>query len=394
MKLLLIDVNCKDSSTGNIVYDLYTSVNESGHEAKVCYGRGTKLSENGIYKFGIDIETKIHALLTRLTGFTGCFSYFSTRRLLKFIEDYKPDVIHIHELHAYFVNIKPLINYIKKKNIKTVFTFHCEFMYTGKCGHSYECTNWKTFCHKCPHLLDYPKTLFFDHTKYMFNQKKELFSNWNNLLITTPSSWLENRVKQSFLKDKNIQVIHNGIDSNIFYPRKTEDFKRNLNINPKTKIVLSLAPNLLSDAKGGKDVLQIAKKLKEKDIMFILIGVDEKNVGESDNTIIKPRIYDKNQLAKYYSVADLFCICSKKENYPTVCLEALSCGTPVVGYDTGGTKETAPYPYGEFVDYGDIEGLSNLIEKKLIEKNYINDEFRYQLSNSYMNELYKEIYLK
>ena len=156
MRVLLIDVNCKYSSTGQIVYDLFRRLNEDGHDAAVCYGRGELIKETGIYKFGIDWETRIHAALARITGLNGYYSFFSTLRLIKFIEKYKPDVIHIHELHAYFVNIKMLVEYIKKKKIKIVWTFHCEYMYTGKCGHAHDCLRFLEGCGNCPLVRDYP----------------------------------------------------------------------------------------------------------------------------------------------------------------------------------------------------------------------------------------------
>ena len=186
MRVLLIDVNCKYSSTGKIVYDLYTHINNNGDVAAICYGRGPLVKEKNIYKFGLDWETYLHALLTRITGYTGCFSYFSTKRLISFIEKFQPDVVHIHELHAYFVNITMLIEYLKKKNINTIMTLHCEFIYTGKCGHAFECEKWKTECERCQHLQYYPKTLFFDHTNKMFKKKEILFKEWKELKVITP----------------------------------------------------------------------------------------------------------------------------------------------------------------------------------------------------------------
>ena len=186
MKVLLIDVNCKYSSTGKIVYDLFRKLKVEGHEAAVCYGRGEVIREEGIYKFGLDWETRIHAGLARITGLNGYFSPISTKRLIRFIEKFQPDVIHIHELHAYFVNLKPLINYIKLKKIKVVWTFHCEYMYTGKCGHAYECLNFQKGCGDCPAVKDYPKSLFFDKTRKMLKDKKELLGDLD-FTIVTPS---------------------------------------------------------------------------------------------------------------------------------------------------------------------------------------------------------------
>lgn len=361
MKILQIDVNCKNSSTGKIVYDLYKDLNVLGHEIMICYGRGALVNENNIYKFGLNIETCTHALLTRVTGFTGVFSPLSTYKLIKILDEFKPDIVHIHELHGYFVNISTVINYLKEKKINTVWTFHCEFMYTGKCGYSYECEKWKTECNKCPHLSDYPASLFFDFTRTMFYQKKKLFENFENLKIVTPSKWLANRVKESFLKDKDICVIHNGIDTqNIFYSRSFDHLKKKHNLQNE-KIVISVAPNIMDERKGGRFVLEIAKKLSSENIKFILIGVEDTKEIFDNNIIALGRTTNQIELAEYYSMADIFLICSKKENFPTTCIESLSCGTPIIGFDEGGTKETAPNEYGIFIEDNNI----NLISKKI-----------------------------
>lgn len=363
MKVLLIDVNCKGSSTGQIVYNLYSFLNKNGDEAAVCYGRGKKIKENNIYKFGLDWETYLHAFLTRITGYTGCFSYFSTRRLIKFIENYNPDVVHIHELHAYFVNIAQLLKYLAKKNIKVVHTLHCEFSYTGKCGHSVECDKWKNTCDNCPHLSDYPSTLFFDHTKTMHQQKKKYFENLQFLTIVTPSQWLANRAKESFFKNRNIEVIHNGVDISIFKPVVYSNLKKQLGIKNDEIVVLSVAPNLMSNEKGGRFVLDIAEKLKKQPVRFVMIGIDHPEEIHESNIIAMGRINDKSLLAKYYSMADLFLICSERENYPTTCLEAQACGTAICGFDTGGTKETSIFSNNVFVEYGNIEIIIKEINK-------------------------------
>ncbi len=371
MKVLLIDVNCKNSSTGKIVYDLYTYFNTHNNIASVCYGRGKKINEKNIYKFGIDIETYLHAFLSRVTGYNGCFSYFSTKRLIKYIDNFKPDIIHIHELHAYFVNIKTLIEYIKRKKIPVIWTFHCEYMYTGKCGYAYDCEKWKKECCKCPALKDYPKSLFFDKTKKMFNNKKQMLLDLDFTIIT-PSEWLANRVRQSFLKNKKILVIHNGIDTDkIFYIRNKKEIDYlydKYRIDKTKKLIISVAPNIMSKIKGGKTVLEIAKEMNE--FQFILVGTTETK-KYSNNVLLIKKINDQNELARLYSLSDLFLICSKKENFPTTCIEAMSCGLPVVGIDEGGTKETVPNPYGLFVK-NNISELKNAIYYQ-INKNFNKD---------------------
>lgn len=270
-RVLLIDVNCKFSSTGKIVYNLFKGLKEDGREAAICYGRGDEIHEEGIYKFGLDWETNIHAGLARITGYNGCFSPLSTKRLIAYIEEFQPDVIHIHELHAYFVNIKPLLEYIKKRKIKVVWTFHCEYMYTGKCGYTYDCKKYMSGCDNCPAIKEYPKSILFDKTKQMYLIKKKLLEDMD-VEIITPSKWLADRVKLSFLKDKKIRVIHNGIDINIFHPMNVDDLKKQLNISPKDKVVIAIAPDIMIERKGGKQVLKLAKTMIDQSVVFVLVG--------------------------------------------------------------------------------------------------------------------------
>lgn len=396
MKVLLIDVNYKHSSTGKIVHDLYQGIRSSGHEAAVCYGRGPREVGVNIYKFGLDIETYFHALMTRLVGLTGYFSPISTYRLLRFIKKFKPDVIHIHELHAYFVNIKPILTYIKKNGIKTVWTYHCEFMYTGKCGHANDCENWKTTCRKCPQLHEYPKSWFFDFTRKMFLDKKKLMEDLDRLTIVTPSQWLADRVRQSSLSQKEITVIHNGIDTeNIFYPRDFEYLKERHGLRDE-KIVLAVAPNLMTESKGGHWVVKLAKRFEGQNVKFILIGVKNLQEKFGDNIIALGRTNNQIELAEYYSMADVFVICSKRENFPTTCIEAIACGTPVVGFDVGGTKETAPSAsLGSFVDYGDVDALYVKV-KSFIDASSTGDSIasygNQQYSYTVMNHHYQRLY--
>lgn len=279
-RIALIDVNCKGSSTGKIVYDLQQSLIKDGREAAVFYGRGSRIEENGICKFGIDFETYIHAALARITGYNGCFSPLSTRRLIQMLDRFNPDLIHLHELHAYFLNIKPLIEYIKKKRIPVVWTFHCEYMYTGKCGHAKDCKGFLYNCGDCPAIHDYPKSLLFDKTQKMLTMKKKILSDLDFAIIT-PSQWLADRVKLSFLKEKPICVIYNGINTEIFHPVKDDNLRMKLGIPSENKIVLAVAPNIMSEMKGGKWVIELANRMKMNKITFILIGVSNEKRTQS-----------------------------------------------------------------------------------------------------------------
>lgn len=393
MRVLLIDVNCKYSSTGKIVYSLYQAVRANGDEAAICYGRGPLINEENIYRFSPPAEVYVHALLTRITGLTGCFSPLATRNLIRYMEQYRPDVVHIHELHAYFVNLAPIISYLKEKHIPTVWTFHCEFMYTGKCGHSYECEKWKTGCGHCPRLKEYPSSLLLDQTSAMWKEKKRLLWDWPELVITTPSEWLRSRVMRSFCRNHLIFTIYNGVNLRIFHPHETSE--ENNCTSKKEKNVLSVAPNLLSDDnKGGRWILKLAEAMKDQNVRFLMVGVtddQQKTCKVPDNVTLVTKTKNQEQLARYYSAADAFLICSKRENFPTTCLEALACGTPVCGWDTGGTKETDPEHPERFVEFGNLDALRGVLEQVLREPKGNTKKWDSRVMTEQYLDIYREL---
>ena len=366
MKILYLDVVCKQGSTGKIVYDLYAQSRADGHTAAVCYGRGPVVAEENIFKFGLDWETRFHALMTRLTGWTGCFSPLSTRRLIRFMEDFRPDVVHIHELHAYFVNLKPLLRYLAGKKIPVVHTLHCEFSYTGKCGHSYECQRGKSGCGAWPHLRDYRETVWFGRAGAMWAEKKKLFSALDKLVITAPSQWLAQRARQSFLGTREVCVVHNGIDTaHIFHPQSCGHLREKYHIKPEEKVVLAVAPNLMSPQKGGRWVLKLAQEMRQENIRFVLVGVSNLSEAFPPHVTAVGLIRDQEELAAHYSLADCFVICSERETFSMTCAEAFCCGTPVAGFTAGGAVETVPPPWGRFCSYGDVERLAELVRETL-----------------------------
>ena len=364
MKVLLIDNACKHGSTGEICYNLYNYINRAGHTAAVFYGRGEAIDEENIYKFGLDHETLMHAFLSRLTGFNGCFSPLSTRRLIRRIEAFRPDVIHLHELHAYFVDIAPLIEYIKKRGIPVVWTFHCEYMYTGKCGHAGTCERWKTGCGHCPSVRDYPKSLFFDQTARMFSEKSRLLGDLKAVYVT-PSEFFAKRVRQSFLRNKRVEVINNGINTEIYYPRGKGKARSELGIPADRTIVLSVAPWIMSRAKGGGWVLELAKRQKDPRVEYMLVGDGERIEKPLENVTIVPLVRNRAKLAEIYSEADCFVLCSEHETFSLTCAEALCCGVPVAGFKCGAPETIFKHPWAEFVDYGDLDGLEKAIAVQL-----------------------------
>lgn len=395
MKVLLIDVNCKSSSTGQIVYNLYHFLNSNGDIASVCYGRGELVNESNIYKFSLDWETKLHAFLTRLTGYTGCFSHFSTRRLLRYIDAFQPDIVHIHELHAYFLNDVQLLEYLGNRHIPVVHTIHSEFSYTGKCGHADDCVKWKTECRNCPKVSHYPKSLFFDQTSKMYYKKKHAFESIGRLIITTPSEWLTNRAHESFFKHNCIITIHNGVDTEIFRQINSNRIRRMYGISNRQRLLISIAPNIMSHGKGGRYILECAKIMNRENYFFLLIGADKTEKTHQENVLILPRITDKRQLAEYYNAADIFLLCSKKETFSLTCAESLCCGTPVVGFRCGAPEMIFEEPYAYFVEQGDIIALIHQIERTIncnVGRTEIEEYAHNHFSINKMLEKYKSVY--
>ena len=231
MKIALVDMNYGYSSTGKIVSDLKENYQSKGHSVLVCFGRGPDPEIKGVHKISSRIEVLLHILWVRLTGLTDGPSFLPTSRLIKHIDRFNPDIVHLHDLHGYFINIGAFVQYLKNKNIPVVWTFHCEFMYTGKCGHAMECNKWKTECDQCPRLREYPKSWFFDFTKRMYYKKKSIFNDFVKIHLTAPSNWLADRMSRSIVKDKAISVVYNGLDTSIFKRRNSHNLKKIHNLN-------------------------------------------------------------------------------------------------------------------------------------------------------------------
>jgi putative glycosyltransferase len=268
-------------------------------------------------------------------------------------------------------------------------------MYTGNCGYAYDCNKWKNICKNCPDIKRYPKSLFFDFSYKMFLDKKRAFENFNNLTIVTPSKWLKDRTKESFLKNKRVEVIHNGINTEVFKPKDFTHLITKHNIGNK-KVILSVAPDIMTDRKGGKWVVKLAEQCINLDYIFILIGVKDLNEKFPNNVIALGRTENQIELAEYYSLADIFLICSEKETFSMTCAEAISCGTPVIGFKSG-APETI-FAEAIFVDYGDIKELKKQLEKFLNDQEFFYDRIILQegikkYSKNKMFKNYLNIYL-
>lgn len=368
MKILQVNCVYKNGSTGKIVYDIHKGLLEKGYDSIVCYGRGKKVNENNVYKVSNELYSKFNNLLSRFTGYMygGCL--FSTRKLISIIKKEKPDIVHLHCINGYFINIYKLISWLKNNNIKTVLTLHAEFMYTANCGHALECEKWKSGCGKCPRLKQETKSMFLDRTHESWEKMYNAFKNFNNLTIVSVSPWLMKRAKESpMLKDKNHITILNGINTNIFRYHNTNQLRKELGFNNK-KIILHVTPYFSSDKehlKGGYYVLELTKMLKDENVQILVAGKHKPNIKVPRNVTLLGEVQEQELLAKYYSMADITLLTSQKETFSMVTVESLCCGTPVIGFKAGAPEQIAIKEYSSFVEYGDTTALYRIIKENL-----------------------------
>lgn len=307
----------------------------------------------------------LHTWCARYTGYNGCFSHIATWRLLKRINKEKYDIIHLHNIHGWYLNLPMMTHYIKKNKTRVIWTLHDCWSFTGQCPH-YDmigCEKWKTHCYDCPQCREYP-AVSIDRSDRMYDLKKQWFTGMDAVLVT-PSQWLASQVKQSFLKDYPVKVIHNGIDLNIFKPTMS-DFRKQYNCEGK-KIVLGVAMGW--NTKKGLDVfIELSKRLPE-DYQVVLVGGNDETDRRLPSKVISiHRTQDQHALAEIYTAADVFVNPTREDTFPTVNIEALACGTPVVTFETGGSPEIIDETCGVVIPCNDVDALEMAIYRVCEEK--------------------------
>ena len=388
MKILMINVVCGIGSTGKICSDLAEELTRQGNVVKIAYGRGKVPDQYSRFavRIGNDFDVYKHALMSRVFDSVGLESKSSTVKFIEWVKIFDPDVIHLHNLHGYYINLPILFQYLRECGKRILWTLHDCWPLTGHCAHFdyVKCFKWKTGCHNCEQLHSYPASYIMDCSKRNYAVKKSLFVGIPNLVLVVPSQWLSDIVGQSFFKGYIVKVIPNGIDTNIFKPISS-NLREKLKIGDK-KVILGVA-NRWSEKKGLKDLLELHRKLDNR-YKMILIGVNarERKKAKIDTDIITIRQMDnKNELANYYTIADVFVIPTYEDTYPTVNLEAIACGTPVISYETGGSGESASC-FGTVVPQGDIEG----VKRAIMEGKYTRKAI--ELSRGYMVSRYMRLY--
>jgi len=363
MKVLQINSVCGYGSTGRIAMDIYKILREQGHECLIAYGRGTASEEINSIKIGTKFDNYMHVAKTRLFDLHGFASTKATREFIEKAKKYNPDVIHLHNIHGYYINIELLFNYLKEINKPVVWTLHDCWTFTGHCAYFdyVGCNKWKNGCTNCSQKNGYPKSLLIDNSKKNYGIKKELFTGIKNMTIITPSKWLADLVKQSFLKEYDVKVINNGIDLDVFKPKSGSEFRKKYNIKDKF-IILGVA-NIWDERKGFKYFLELSKFIDENS-KIVLVGLNDKQLNQLPQNIIGiKRTNSVEELTEIYSSADVFANPTSEDNFPTTNLEALACGTPIITFDTGGSMECMDEKCGIVVEKGNIKGLVEAINK-------------------------------
>lgn len=361
MKVVQINTVCGTGSTGKIAADICRIGKKSSYEMYVAYGRGNSPQDINGFKIGNRIDFLSHVLVNFVFGRNGFASKHVTKKFLQWLDHEKPDIIHLHNIHGFYIHIEMLFSYIKEHSLPVVWTFHDCWPLTGQCAHFdyIQCEKWQHQCYKCPiYRKEYPYSLFHDNSKQNYIDKKSIFNNVPNLTIVTPSQWLADIVSKSYLCSYPCKVISNGINLETFKP--SNDFLS----QTTPKIILGVA-NVWTQRKGLNIFYELAHKLPNT-YQIVLIGVTnrqkkyiEKKYSPKISAIT--RTNNQSELAEWYSRATIYVNPTFEDTFPTTNLEALACGTPVITFNTGGSPESLNDSCGIIVEKGNVNELINAI---------------------------------
>lgn len=386
MIIAQINATCGVGSTGKICVSVSELLSKSGIENYIFYSAGSSDYPLGI-KYSNETAVKFQTLVSRIFGNYGFESKGITKKLINELEKIKPDIIHIHNIHSHNCNLKMLFSHIRKNSIKVYWTFHDCWAFTGYCPYfdMIGCDKWRTGCRSCPQRKQY--SWFFDRSAYLYNKKMAAIKGVG-LTIITPSKWLADLVKKSFLKDFPVKVINNGIDLNIFKPTES-GFREKYALENKY-IVLGVAFGW-GKRKGLDVFIELANRLDKEKYKIVLVGTDD-SVDKllSDNIISIHRTQNQTELAAIYTTADVFANPTREENYPTVNMEAVACGTPVVTFNTGGSPEMLDETCGAVVAKDDTDAMYNEIIRICETKPYSKDDCLKRAEGFDKNEKFRE----
>lgn len=392
MKILQINI-FGNLSTGRIAVDIYKSIKQQGHEGVVAFARNDIAPDVPYIRIGTAKDVVIHGVLTRITDRAGFYSKRATIKLIEDIKAYDPDIIHLHNLHGYYINIEILFNYLAEAGKPVVWTLHDCWAFTGHCAYFdfVGCQKWKSHCEACPNKGEYPKSLLLDRSYHNFEDKRRLFTSVRDMTIITPSNWLAGLVRQSFLNKFPVQVIYNGIDLAVFKPTPS-DFRQKHGLGKKT--IISAVASTWDMRKGYHDLMRLARLL-DKDQQLVIVGLSQKQKRLLPGNVIGIlRTKSVKELAELYTAADVFVNPTREETLGLVNIEALACGTPVITYDSGGSPECVDELSGIVLKEKDPHDFLSAIEmaKMLIRENCVGQAHSFNKQERFIE--YLRIYEK
>lgn len=366
-RALLINAVCGIRSTGRICTDLAAGLEQDGYEVKIAYSRETVPSEYARYavKIGNQRDVYWHALMTKAFDDRGRWSRRATAKFLQWADEYDPDLLWLHNIHDYVIHLPMLFHWIKSRPAMQVkWTMHDCWAFTGTCMHfvTYGCDQWKTECKECPKTRSRGRLPLVHKENLSFLQKKELFTGISKLTVITPSRWMADLVKESFMKEYPVEVVPNTVDTSVFHPLSS-DFRQRYHLEKKY-IILGVA-SAWSQDKGLFDFYRLADELDDR-FQIVLIGLTKKQRKSTPSKILSfERTNSKQELVEIYSAADVFFNPTYADTFPTVNLEAEACGTPVVSYRTGGAPETVSRPDSAVIAQGDRDALIKWLQNNI-----------------------------
>lgn len=367
MKILQINCVYGVGSTGKLTKALHTALLAEGADSIVLYGRGPDAQAPGVHRLCGNLYGKANSLLSRLTGLSYGGCRLATQKAIRILQKEQPDVVHLQCINGNFINIYRLVSWLKEHQIPTVLTLHAEFMFTANCSHAFDCERWKTGCGKCPRRYAASKSLLLDRTHASFLRMQRAFSGFGAALrVVSVSPWLMERAKSSpIFSETNHCVILNGVDTGVFHQYRAENLSELHNVSHKKTIFHATAmfSDVKEDPKGGWYVLRLAEEMP--DAVFLVAGKHRLRGSLPENVTLLGEIRDQTLLARYYSLADLTVLTSKRETFSMVCAESLCCGTPVAGFCAGAPEQISLPQYGRFVPHGDLDALRNCIRQML-----------------------------
>lgn len=366
-KVLHVNVAANWGSHGRIIEGISQVIQREGWESHIAYGRYANPSTSQLYHIGNKVDKAIHLVSSRLWDNHGLMSGGATKRFISYIEQLRPDIVHLHNIHGYYLNYELLFEYLAQANIPVVWTLHDSWAYTGHCANylAAGCERWKTHCDRCPQPKSYPKTSFISQAYRNFEKKRACFLSVRNLTLVPVSRWLEGELHQSFFRDTAIQQIHNGIDTDTFVPvAESSVIRAKYAIAMNQPVVLGVASVWYN--KGFEDFIAL-RKLLAPHITIVLVGLTgkQKQIAKKNGIIAIDRTQSQSELAALYSTASVFCNPTWEESFGLTNVEAMACGTPVVTYNTGGSPEILTRETGRIVQPRDVNALAAAVMEVL-----------------------------